>query len=239
MFKKQKKDKLETNFNNAEIMAEESNLIRCYNENAGHPIKTLLGLYSRHKGTMTVSTVFFLLKSLPALIFPKITANIINAVTYSPDDIVKVFIMNGVLVVVLLLGNFFTNMVHLKAFNKTKRTVEASLRGAMVRKMQQLSISFHKETASGKIQSKIMRDVEAVEGLSSQIFTSVIAVILNFAITLSIVFSKNVFIFFVILISAPAAALLTNKFRGNIRQTSHNFRKEMEEVSSEVMDMVE
>lgn len=239
VFKKQKKDKLETKFNNAEIMAEESNLIRCYNENAGHPIKTLLGLYSRHKGTMTVSTVFFLLKSTPPLFFPIITANIINAVTYGAEDITKVFLLNGIFVLLVIFGNFFTNMVHLKTFNKAKRTVEASLRGAMVRKMQQLSISFHKETASGKIQSKIMRDVEAVEGLSSQIFTSVLAVILNFAITLCVVFYKNIFIFFVILISAPAAALLTNKFRGNIRKTSHDFRKEMEEVSSEVMDMVE
>lgn len=50
------------------------------------------------------------------------------------------------------------------------RYAETGLRKALIRKLQQLSISYHVETQSGRLQSKIMRDVEAVEGLSTQLF---------------------------------------------------------------------
>lgn len=39
------------------------------------------------------------------------------------------------------------------------------MRKALIRKLQQLSIAYHVETQSGRLQSKIMRDAEAVETL--------------------------------------------------------------------------
>ncbi len=235
-----KKDKLETTFNNAEIMAEEKNIIKCYNQNVDKPIKILFGFFKRHKLGMTVSSICFVIKGLPAaVILPIITANIINAVAETPKSAPSIFLENALLGLVVLVINFIFNTIHLVAFNKAKRTVEASLRGAMVRKLQQLSIKFHKETSSGKLQSKIMRDVEAVEGLSAQVFTSLIAIIFNFLTTLAIVLYKNITVFFMVLVCAPAAALLLKFFRGKIASTSHNFRKGMEKTSSEVMDMIE
>lgn len=234
-----KKDKLYTNFDNNEILREEDNLIRCYGKDDGHPIRILFGLYGRHKLGMSLSSLFFLLKSLPTLFLPIITANVINLAIDKPDDIIYKFILNGIGALLLLVMNFTTNAVHLKTFNVAKRSVEASLRGAMVRKLQQLSISFHKEVASGKIQSKIMRDVEAVEGLSAQVFTSILGLVLNFAFAVTVVLVKSPTVFLMVLISAPVAALLCVKFHGSMRKTSHDFRKEIERTSSEVMDMVE
>lgn len=221
------------------LFREEDNLIRCYSKNDGHPIRILFGLYGHHKREIIISSLFFLLKSLPALFLPIITANIINLAIDKPDDILLQFILNGICVLLLLVMNFTTNAVHLKTFNTAKRNVEANLRGAMVRKLQQLSISFHKEMASGKIQSKIMRDVEAVEGLSAQVFTSILALILNFAFTVTVVLIKSPTVFLMVLFTAPISAFLCIKFHNSMRKTSHDFRKEIERTSSEVMDMVE
>lgn len=235
-----KRDKLETNFSNEKIMAEEKNIIKCYNKFAGHPLKILFGFFGRHKLKMTMATVSYIAKSMPANIgLPIITANIINAVVETPENALSCFVENAFLVLAILISNFIFNTIHLVCFNQTKRTVEASLRGAMVRKLQQLTIKFHKETPSGKIQSKIMRDVESVEGLTSQVFTSLFYIIVTFLITLAIVFVKNRTVFFMVVISAPAAALILRFFRGKITRTSHNFRKGMEKTSSEVMDMIE
>lgn len=234
-----KKDKYATTFDNRCIMREEENLINCYKRTGAKPIRTLLGLYGKHKKTMVISTVFFVLKSLPNLLIPIITANVINLVCDKPGNIIEMMALNAAAAVFLLVFNFFTNAVHLKTFNKAKRTVEAGLRGAMVRKLQQLSIRFHKETASGKIQSKIMRDVEAVEGMSAQIFTSVVSLFLNFVFSLAIILIKSRLIFFVFLLVTPFAALLTAKFRKSMRDTNRNFRKEIETTSAQVMDMVE
>lgn len=62
----------------------------------------------------------------------------------------------------------------------------------MIRKLQQLSVTFHKETESGKIQSKVMRDVEAIENFTGQIFTTTLTVVTNMAISLAIVITKNI-----------------------------------------------
>lgn len=71
------------------------------------------------------------------------------------------------------------------------RKVEVGLRGALVRKLQQLSISFHKEMQSGRIQSKLMRDVETVQMLSSQLFTTIPQVVLNMITALVVVITRN------------------------------------------------
>lgn len=77
------------------------------------------------------------------------------------------------------------------------RYAETGLRKALIRKLQQLSISYHVETQSGRLQSKIMRDVEAVEGLSTQLFLSILNIALNIGVALVVTISKSriVFIF--------------------------------------------
>lgn len=235
-----KRDKLETNFSNEKIIAEEKNIIKCYKQHAGHPIKILLGFFKMHKFQMAISSFSYIAKSLPVSIcLPIITANIIDAVVETPQSALKIFAQNGIFVLAVLACNFIFNTIHLVSFNKAKRTVEASLRGAMVRKLQQLTIKFHKETPSGKIQSKIMRDVEAIEGLTAQVFTTLLSIIVNFLVTLAIVLVKNTTVFIMVLVCAPTAALILRFFRGKISNTSHNFRKGMEKTSSEVMDMIE
>lgn len=235
-----KRDKLETNFSNEKIIAEEKNIIKCYKQHAGHPIKILLGFFKMHKFQMAISSFSYIAKILPINIcFPIITANIIDAVVETPQSALKIFAQNGIFVLAVLACNFIFNTIHLVSFNKAKRTVEASLRGAMVRKLQQLTIKFHKETPSGKIQSKIMRDVEAIEGLTAQVFTTLLSIIVNFLVTLAIVLYKNTTVFIMVLVCAPTAALILRFFIGKISNTSHNFRKGMEKTSSEVMDMIE
>ena len=44
--------------------------------------------------------------------------------------------------------------------------MEKELREALIVKLQQLSITYHKEMQSGRLQSKIMRDVEQVQTLA-------------------------------------------------------------------------
>ncbi len=234
-----KKDKYATTFDNEKTMREEENIMHCYRKYNAKPIKTLFAIYGNHKKLMTVSTVCYLLKSFPAMIIPLITANVINIACDKPDNALLLFALNALGAVFLLLFYFVTFGVFLKAFNQAKRTVGAGLRGAMVRKLQQLSMHFHKNTASGKIQSKVMRDAEAVEEMMAQVFTSVLGLVVNFTVALGVILSKNITIFFIFILIAPIAAVITSKFRKSMRNTNSNFRKEIENTSAQVMDMVE
>ena len=139
--------------------------------------------------------------------------------------------------VIILLQNIPTHTLYIMFLSRAQRSVEAGLRGAMIRKLQHLSITYHKEVESGKIQSKVMRDVEAIESFTTQIFTTAITVIINMTISLVIVINKNITVFFMFLLCVPFAVLLNNLFKKKIRRLSHNFRMEMENTSSDVLDM--
>ncbi|MFT4143954.1 MAG: ABC transporter ATP-binding protein, partial [Mobilitalea sp.] len=129
--------------------------------------------------------------------------------------------------------------LHVRFSSRVIRFVEAGLRSALVRKLQQLSISYHKDTQSGRIQSKVMRDVEAVEALSSQMFVGLLSVLINIVVALGITAFKNKVVFVFFLLTIPVAAFTIVMFRGRIKNQNYKFRKEVETTSARVMEMEE
>lgn len=226
-------------FDREKIHKEERTLLDCYSGEKRGFIATLFRFYKGNYKNLFMSALMFFLKSSPTWIIPLITASIINIATEKPDDAVNKFIFYGVLVVVVLLQNIPTHTLHMMYLSRAQRSVEAGLRGAMIRKLQQLSITFHKETESGKIQSKVMRDVEAIENFTSQIFTTALTVITNMTISLIIVITKSLTVFVMFLLCVPFAVLLKNLFQKRMRAQSHSFRKEIENTSSDVLSMEE
>jgi ATP-binding cassette subfamily B protein len=84
-----------------------------------------------------------------------------------------------------------------------------------------------------------MRDVEAVEGLSTQMFLSILNIALNIGVALVVTISKSMVVFFFFLLTTPIAAITMVSFRNIMRKRNSEFRKEMEETSARVMEMVE
>ena len=225
--------------NSAEILKREEQFIDCYRRYNGKGLRILLGLYKGDYNNLFFSSLFFIIKSIPEWVLPLITADVINVVISKPDNIVFRLMLDFIIALVVLLQNIPTHMLHSHFFSKAKRRVEAGLRGAMVRKLQQLSIGFHKEMPTGKIQSKVMRDVENVEVLSSQIFTMVMRIVSNMVITLTVVLTKSLPVFFMFLICIPFFAFVMAKFRNPLRSSNSEFRKTVENTSSNVIDMIE
>lgn len=225
--------------NDIEILHREEQIIDCYRKHKGHGLRILFGLYKGDYKDLLISALFFIIKQLPAWVIPLVTADVINTVISMPPNAARRIIINFIIAFIVIIQNIPTHMVHSHFFNKAKRKVEAILRGAMVRKLQQLSIGFHKEWPTGKIQSKVMRDVESVEALSSQIFNVILRVIVDVSITLVIVINKSIPVFIMFLICIPFFAFLIAKFRKPMREKNSEFRKTMENTSSSVIDMLE
>ena len=225
-------------FNNEEILRQEKEFIGYYENQAG-PVRMLMRLFRAHYGRMLLGALFYAVKVSPIWIMPIITAKVIDIATIRPDNAVTQFLIYLATVVVVLLLNIPTNTLYVKNMSLARRNVEAGLRGAMVRKLQQLSIPFYKEMESGRIQSKIMRDVEAVEGLSAQITETMLNTVLSFSVSLVIVLVKNRIVFLFFLLSVPAAVFLMRAFNGKMRRANSDLRVEIEHTSADVMDMVE
>ena len=137
--------------------------IECYRKYKGHPMWILLGLYKGNYNKFFMAVVFFFIKHCPVWVLPIITANIINDITSGAPDAYQHIFIEAIIMVVLIALNIPTNYMYTRYKSLATRYAETGLRKALVRKLQQLSISYHKETQSGRLQSKIMRDVEAVE----------------------------------------------------------------------------
>ena len=109
----------------------------------------------------------------------------------------------------------------------------------MVRKLQQLSIMFHKEVQSGRLQSKIMRDVENVTELLNQVFRTLFFFALDISVVVAITLHKSpvVFLFFVVVV--PFAVLTMRAFRRPITEKNREFRNEVEHTQGAVAEMLE
>ncbi len=226
-------------FSESEIVREENDFIKAYTDKKGGAIRLLFKLYRAHKWKLLLSSIFFAIKISPTWIIPIITANLINIAVDRPENATVLVIWNLIAALVTLILNIPFHMLHTKYFSLARRNVEAGLRGAMIRKLQQLSISFHKEMQSGRIQSKVMRDVEAVEAFSSHLFGTFLDIALSMTITIAVVVSKNITVFFIFLITVPVAVFSMLPFRKSMQKRNRKFRKEMENTSARVMDMVE
>ena len=210
-----------------------------FEHNKDHSLRTLLLLYKGHYMELLGSVIFFVIKHSPVWILPIATSNIIDAATRADDTTLRSIIINVAVMSVMVLQNIPTNYIHTWFYAKTIRNVEKDLRSALVKKLQRLSISYHREMESGRLQSKIMRDVEQVQNLSSQIFITMLSIVLNVVVALGVVIVKDLVVFAFFGITIPIAVFIMAFFRDKIKGYNRDFRREMEETSVQVMEMVE
>ena len=210
-----------------------------YRKHKGNPLMTLIGFYKGMYHNFFLSTVFYVIKHSPVWILPIVTANIINAVTGHEPNVITLIAFNIALMVFLLILNVPMNYLHIHYRSKSVRKVEAGLRSALVHKIQVMSIPHQKDMLSGRLQSKVIRDVEAVETLSDQIFVSLINIIINMSVALAVTVTKSIVVFLFFLFMVPLAAILVVTFKKPIKKHNQKFRKEMEETSAKVMEMVQ
>ncbi len=217
----------------------EETFIDSYGKHEQKPLRILLSLYKGHYLQLVLSGIFFALKHACVWYLPVATAGVINIASGTNDGGLSGILFYISIEIALVLINMPANYLYVHFRSLAIRNMEAGLRGALVRKLQQLSITYHKEMQSGRLQSKIMRDVEAIETLSQQLFTNILTILLNLIVAFAVtgMRSRTVLIFFVI--CGPVAALTMVAFKNQIKRTNSTFRKEMETTSAKVMEMVE
>ena len=196
-------------------------------------------LLYQNRGGIFVASVLFVIKHLPVLLIPLISAEVINVVTQGGPDTVKKLIVYGIMLLVLVIENIPMHVLREKYTNQMLRTIGAGLRNTVVRKLQHLSITYHKQIESGKIQSKFMRDIEAIETLNRQVINNLIPTIVNVLIYIGVSVAKSgiVTLFFMAVI--PINVMLVYMFRNSMRVTNREFRKENENISAKMSSMID
>ena len=217
----------------------ENEFIDNYVKSEVKPFRMLLKIYCHFWRELLLAMLLYLIKHSPTIYLPIVTADIINFVAYPATRNPDALILRVALLLFLLILNVPTHMLYTKYYSRVTRRVEAGLRGAMVRKLQQLSIPFHKEMQSGRIQSKLMRDVETVHSLSFQLLNFIPQILISVVTALIVVLSMNLTVFLFFILCVPLTAVTSRFFRSRMARYNKDYRVSMEATSAKLMDMVE
>lgn len=203
------------------------------------PIKTLLWLYKGYTKDLIIAMIYYLIKSSPLWIIPLLTAGIINVVTAPDTHSLNEIWVYAIIAAVVIAQNIPVHYLFARKISVAIRHVEAHLRSTLIRKLQQISMTSHKEMNTGRIQSKVLRDVESIEMLSNQLLLNVIPQVATTLISFSIVLGKSLIVAVFFVVTIPIVVTLVRFFKANIRNTNQNFRKSLESMTSKVNEMVE
>ncbi|HEY4391794.1 MAG TPA: ABC transporter ATP-binding protein [Paenibacillus sp.] len=203
------------------------------------PFSLLARLYRNHMGKVALSAFFFTIKNSPTWVLSIVTANIINIVSYPERHSMNEFWINMILIVIVIAQNIPTHTLHVSYVSKAVRHVEAGLRSTLVRKMQQLSLSYHGDMNAGKLQSKVLRDVEAVDFLSRQMLMTIIPATINLAIVVVLTLYNSWMVALFFLLMGPTGIFLVRFFNTKMSQRNREVRKNIEEMSGKVSETVE
>ena len=210
-----------------------------YNYRSHRPLATLLWLMDRPWWYYAIAICFFAIKQLPAVLVPLALGYTINGLT--ADEPTYMFANPWFVagVVAMLVQNIPTNFMYYRMMIPCVRRLTYRLRAAMVRRLQQLSMGFHDTAEAGRLQSKLLRDVDGVEGLMWGSFETILAAVFSLATPLTITLISDPEMAIVYAITIPIAIILQRVFHRPIRRRFHEFRLAMEAMSARASQMIE
>lgn len=228
------------NLSDEEIVHRENIILENYVRSGDNSFKKLFNICKEYKKELLISALFCTLQLSAMLFLPIATANIIDAIALNSVHRIRTILTNLFIAIGLLCLNAPMQRIYMNYRNEATRSIEATLRTAIVSKLQKLTFQFHKEMSSGRIQSKIMRDVESIRNLISQLLTSGIHITVNIVtIVVVLVVKGNIWIMLFFLLCGPMAAILGKLYKKKLKEESRKYRKTVEDTTVKVNDMVD
>lgn len=180
------------------------------------------------------SCFLYLFQNAPVWVLPLLTSDVIDLITERPENLAFRLLIDALIAVVLLLQNVPVTMWRLRILNKTIRMRSAQIKQGVIRKLQKLSITYHREIEDGKIQSKILRDLDNVETYYRTVIEHFAQVLIGAIVSAIIAVWKNpvTSAFFVVII--PVYVLVSCAFSKHLKRYSRNLRKDNEQLSAKL-----
>ncbi|GIF97832.1 ABC transporter ATP-binding protein [Catellatospora citrea] len=200
-----------------------------------HPVRTVAYLLREDRWRLLLGVLAFAVKHSPTWLLPLVTANVIDVVVRHKP--VEQLWWNAGLMVACLSLNYPFHVLFVRNHSGSVRRMGTRLRSALCRRMQELSIGYHSRSSAAVLQSKVIRDVEAIEQMVQQagdVGVGALMMLLGGAVVIAL----RVPLFLpVFLVLVPCAAFLVMKLRNRMRTDNESFRREVERLSSRVAEM--
>jgi len=206
---------------------------------ATHPRRTLLRLMDGQRRHLLAAATYYIIKQAPGWALPLATGTIIDALTppRTPDAGRIVFMVLGVFVAVLV-QNIVTHAFFVRHMSRALRQLTFLLRSSLVERVQQLSFSFLDETQSGVLQSKLFRDVDAIEGLVRNLFHNGLNAVLVIIAALAVSLAVQPLMTLYFAITVPVGIGLLQLFHHRFQKHFAAYREETEQMNSRMGEML-
>lgn len=200
--------------------------------------KIIMGILKKRTPTIILTIILFTIKHSPILVTPLITSAVIDEVCSGSPDINKI-ILYAIIYCICLVQNIPTHILYARVSDTMLRNTSAGIKATVVRKLQRLSITYHKEIESGRLQSKFLRDTDNIDTYFRLIVCTLFTTIIQLVIAIGIALYRSPIIvaFFIIII--PCNILLTRFFRKPMVNSNRQFRKETENMAAKLAQMLE
>ena len=205
----------------------------------------LRNIFKKNFLSLVVSSLLFIFQNLPVWVTPLITANIINMATVqiatktppTPEFWQTIFI-NAVILVIIIVQNVPSTILRRRITDTMVRRISGGIKCSVVRKLQSLAITYHKDVLTGKIQSKFLKDTEKIEMFLRHIISTLIPNIISiiFAVGISVVKNGWVSLFFLLIV--PCNVSLGLFFRNKVKRQAKEFRLRNEQMSNKLTTML-
>lgn len=200
------------------------------------PLRVLVDLYHGEYRRLGLAIFWYIIKHSGAWAMPLLTANIINVVA-EKQPLSRLWVYAAVLAVIFI-QNVPTHYLFVLNLSTATRNIETALRAAIARRLQQLSIQYYHQQSTGKLQSKMLRDVEIIQQTTQLVFHGVPAAVVTllFALTVTAIRTPVFLVFF--LFTVPTSVILIQALRNVLKQRNRDFRQQVEGMSSRLIEMI-
>ena len=204
-----------------------------------HPGRTLWNLFSDQRGRVAAAVVLYIIKQTPASLMPLAVGMIVDSLTKDGDGAFRKILWIAGGYFLLLLQNPFVHTSFVRLMSGSLRHMQFNLRSALVERLQQLSITFYEEKQSSALQTKILRDVDAIDGLCRHLMHTGLNGLLVITYVTIIALVKQPLLALYFLITVPAGVALLKLFDRRFKEQYQAMRMETEQMNARVGEMLQ
>jgi ATP-binding cassette subfamily B protein len=202
------------------------------------PTKTLWRLFSDQRGKVFGAVALFVIKQSPASLMPFAIGLIVDALTpVTAGSFHRILWIAG-LYLLLLAQNPLLHTLFARMMSGLLRHMQFNLRSALVERLQQLAMTFHEEKQSGALQTKILRDVDAIDNLCRYLFLNGLNGLLVIVYVTVIALVRQPILAVYFLLTVPAGIALLKLFDRRFREQYKALRVETEHMNTRVGEML-
>jgi ATP-binding cassette subfamily B protein len=200
------------------------------------PLQAFFHVYREERRHLIQAVFWYIIKHSGAWAMPLITALIIDVVA-EHQPIERLWIYAAILFFIFA-QNIPNHYLFVLNISTATRNTETRLRASVARRLQQLSIQFYHRQSSGKLNAKMLRDVEVIQQTTNTVFQVVPAGVftLIFALSATALRAPIFLVFFVM--TVPAAALVIQLLRKALQSRNRDYRVQVEGMSSILTEMI-